>query len=114
MGDPTTGWTVAGAEAASAVLANAGVALLMRTAIGVELDLLAQTFQLTPAERQFVQDAPEGQGFLIVGQARGTRRVPVEILATDGALPVPHDAAGGGGGARRSPGRTGRVSWRRR
>ncbi|MCL8208614.1 MAG: DUF87 domain-containing protein [Actinomycetia bacterium] len=87
LGDPTTGRTVAGAEAASAVLANAGVALLMRTAIGVELDLLAQTFQLTPAERQFVQDAPAGQGLLIVGQERGTRRVPVEILATDALYP---------------------------
>lgn len=80
MGDPATGMNVPGQAAARYCIENAGFKLLMRNDNDADIDLIARTLGITPAEGRAIKDAKSGQAILMVGDAStGTQRVYVSV-----------------------------------
>lgn len=81
MGDPATGMSVPGEADARFCLENAGFKLLLRNDNDADIELIARTLGITPAEGRAIKGAKQGQGIVLVSDPkRGTHRAFVEVF----------------------------------
>ena len=80
MGDPATGMVVPGQADARYCIENTGFKFLMRNDNDADVELIARTLGITPAEGRAIKDAKRGEGILIIGDpSSGTQRAYVTM-----------------------------------